>query len=64
MPPSEGSDGGGASAPQRGSAWDAWLEERLSSLAERRLLRALRPVVPTDNPVEARAARVPRGAAP
>ncbi len=36
------------------AAWDAWLGGRLEALESRSLLRSLRPVIPTDNPVEAR----------
>jgi hypothetical protein len=54
MPPPLGADSASPTQQPGGSAWDAWLSERLASLSERRLLRALRPVVPTDNPVEAR----------
>ena len=34
--------------------WDGWLSSRLAALEARSLLRSLRPVVPTDNPVQAR----------
>lgn len=33
-------------------AWDAWLSSSLAALEGRQLLRSLRPVVPTDSPVE------------
>ena len=34
------------------AAWDAWLASSLATLEGRKLLRSLRPVVPTDSPVE------------
>ena len=33
-------------------AWDEWLASSLAALDGRKLLRSLRPVVPTDSPVE------------
>jgi hypothetical protein len=33
-------------------AWEAWLSSSLAALEGRQLLRSLRPVVPTDSPVE------------
>ena len=38
-------------------AWDAWLAGRLHTLDSSRLLRSLRPIVATANPVEARRRR-------
>ena len=34
------------------AAWDEWLTSSLATLDGRKLLRSLRPVVPTDSPVE------------
>lgn len=34
--------------------WQRWLDERVVSLERAQLLRSLRPIVPTQNPIKAR----------
>lgn len=46
----------GHDARAASTEWQRWLDERVVSLERAQLLRSLRPIVPTLNPMQARAA--------